>query len=79
MSLSKRPVTLLGSMSFGARADAQLSGQMVHKFLESGHNELDTAYMYNDGQAEAIIGGLRLPATGMIVSNKCNVTVNGKP
>lgn len=77
MSLSKRPVTLLGSMAFGGRADAQLSAQMVHKFLESGHNELDTAYMYTDGQSETIIGGLRLPATGMIVSSWCAVNTVG--
>ncbi|KAL0180690.1 hypothetical protein M9458_023096, partial [Cirrhinus mrigala] len=63
MSQSKHPVTLLGSMAFGGRADAKLSAQLVQVFLERGHNELDTAYMYNDGQAESIIGDMQLPKT----------------
>lgn len=64
MSQSKLPVTLLGSMAFGGRADAHLSAQLVQVFLERGHGELDTAFMYNDGQAETIIGNMQLPKTG---------------
>uniref|UniRef100_A0A8C4A7Q3 NADP-dependent oxidoreductase domain-containing protein n=1 Tax=Denticeps clupeoides TaxID=299321 RepID=A0A8C4A7Q3_9TELE len=59
-----RPVsaaTLLGSMAFGGRADAEVSEKMVAAFLRRGHGELDTAFMYNDGQSEAIIGALQLP------------------
>ncbi|XP_012692277.1 aflatoxin B1 aldehyde reductase member 3 [Clupea harengus] len=58
---SKIPITLLGSMAFGGRADAEMSEKMVKAFLERGHRELDTAYMYTDGQAETIIGGMDLP------------------
>lgn len=58
------PVTLLGSMAFGGRADADTSAQMVNVFLERGHDELDTAFMYTDGHAEAIIGAMQLPHTG---------------
>ncbi|XP_051967372.1 aflatoxin B1 aldehyde reductase member 4-like [Xyrauchen texanus] len=68
MSHSKLPVTLLGSMAFGGRADPHLSAQMVQVFLERGHNELDTAYMYTDGQSETIIGGLELPKTVRIAT-----------
>ena len=35
---SKIPATLLGSMAFGGRADADLSGKMVQAFLERGHH-----------------------------------------
>jgi len=67
MSQSKLPVTLLGSMAFGGRADANTSAQMVQVFLERGHDELDTAFMYNDGQAETIIGDMQLPSTGTVL------------
>jgi len=67
MSQSKLPVTLLGSMAFGGRADAHTSAQMVQVFLERGHDELDTAFMYNDGQAETIIGDMQLPSTGTVL------------
>ncbi|KAL7843261.1 hypothetical protein AOLI_G00247730 [Acnodon oligacanthus] len=65
---SKIPATLLGSMAFGGRADADLSGKMVQAFLERGHDELDTAFMYTDGQAETIIGGMKLPKTVRIAT-----------
>ncbi|KAG1950209.1 voltage-gated potassium channel subunit beta-2 [Pimephales promelas] len=68
MSQSKLPVTLLGSMAFGGRADAHTSAQMVQVFLERGHDELDTAFMYNDGQAETIIGDMQLPSTVRIAT-----------
>lgn len=59
------PATLLGSMAFGGRADAGTSTKMVQEFLKRGHDELDTAFMYTDGQAETIIGQMKLPNTGM--------------
>lgn len=58
------PATLLGSMAFGGRADADTSAKMVQMFLERGHDELDTAFMYTDGSAEKIIGAMQLPQTG---------------
>ena len=51
-------------MAFGERADAETSTKMVKAYLERGHNDLDTAFMYTDGQAETIIGGMNLPKTG---------------
>ncbi|KAK6472277.1 aflatoxin B1 aldehyde reductase member 4 [Huso huso] len=65
---SKLPVTLLGSMAFGGRADADTSAAMVRAFLERGHNEVDTAYMYVDGQSETVIGGMGLPKTVKIAT-----------
>lgn len=60
----KRPVTLLGTMAFGGRADAEQSREMVKAFLDRGHKQVDTAFMYVDGKSEAIIGGMNLPKTG---------------
>lgn len=64
MSSAKRPVSLLGTMAFGGRADAEQSRDMVQAFLDRGHNQMDTAHMYMDGKSETIIGGMNLPKTG---------------
>lgn len=64
-SPSKRPVSLLGTMAFGGRADAEQSLDMVKTFLGRGHSRVDTAFMYVDGKSETIIGGMNLPTTGI--------------
>lgn len=61
----KRPVSLLGTMAFGGRVDAEQSRDMVRAFLDRGHNLVDTAYMYTDGKSEIVIGGMNLPKTGI--------------
>lgn len=58
-------------MAFGGRADAALSHEMVKSFLQHGHNEVDTAYMYTDGQAETVIGEMNLPKT-VSIATKAN-------
>ena len=63
---TKKPISLLGTMAFGGRADATLSHEMVKMFLQHGHNDVDTAFMYTDGQAETVIGEMNLPKTGSV-------------
>lgn len=58
-------------MAFGGRADADKSFEMVQAFLQRGHKEVDTAFMYNDGQAETIIGDMNLPQT-VNIATKAN-------
>ncbi|XP_030585492.1 aflatoxin B1 aldehyde reductase member 4-like [Archocentrus centrarchus] len=70
-SQTKKPVSLLGSMAFGGRADAEQSLEMVKAFLDRGHNQLDTAFMYVDGKSETIIGGMNLPKT-VSIATKAN-------
>ncbi|XP_066518281.1 aflatoxin B1 aldehyde reductase member 4-like [Hoplias malabaricus] len=59
----KVPTTVLGALAFGGRADAEQSAKMVHAFREHGYCNLDTAFMYTDGQSETVIGGMQLPKT----------------
>ncbi|XP_072465203.1 aflatoxin B1 aldehyde reductase member 2-like isoform X2 [Notamacropus eugenii] len=54
------PASVLGTMEMGRRMDGSASAAAVHAFLERGHRELDTAFMYSDGQSEKIVGGLGL-------------------
>ncbi|XP_004397119.1 PREDICTED: aflatoxin B1 aldehyde reductase member 2 isoform 2 [Odobenus rosmarus divergens] len=59
-----RPATVLGTMEMGRRMDASASAAAVRAFLERGHSELDTAFMYGDGQSEIVLGGLGLGLGG---------------
>ncbi|XP_067098303.1 aflatoxin B1 aldehyde reductase member 3 [Osmerus mordax] len=68
---TKKPISLLGTMAFGGRADATLSQEMVKMFLQHGHNDVDTAFMYTDGQAETVIGEMNLPKT-VSIATKAN-------
>ncbi|XP_023578231.1 aflatoxin B1 aldehyde reductase member 2 isoform X4 [Octodon degus] len=59
-----QPATVLGTMEMGRRMDASASAASVRAFQERGHTELDTAFMYSDGQSESILGGLGLGLGG---------------
>ncbi|KAM4703420.1 aflatoxin B1 aldehyde reductase member 2-like [Rhinophrynus dorsalis] len=54
------PGTVLGTMEFGRRMDVRSSGEVVSEFIRRGYRELDTAYMYVDGETERILGSLAL-------------------
>lgn len=68
---AKRPVTLLGTMAFGGRADAAQSLDMVQAFLSRGHSRVDTAFMYVEGRSEAVIGDMKLDKT-VSIATKAN-------
>ncbi|OBS64802.1 hypothetical protein A6R68_06669, partial [Neotoma lepida] len=55
-----RPATVLGAMEMGRRMDPTSSAASVRAFLQSGHTEIDTAFVYAEGQSETILGGLGL-------------------
>ncbi|XP_040889461.1 aflatoxin B1 aldehyde reductase member 4-like [Toxotes jaculatrix] len=61
-SQTKWPVSLLGTMAFGGRADAKQSLEMVQAFLDRGHKQLDTAFIYVGGKSETVIGDMNLRA-----------------
>lgn len=45
-------------MNFGPQLDLEASRNMVQKFLETGNDELDTAYVYNGGDTEKYLGDI---------------------
>ncbi|XP_066462453.1 aflatoxin B1 aldehyde reductase member 2-like [Eleutherodactylus coqui] len=65
------PRTVLGTMEFGRRMDAAASGAAVQEFLRRGHNQLDSAFMYADGETERVLGTLHL-GTGVKMATKAN-------
>ncbi|KAM3824093.1 aflatoxin B1 aldehyde reductase member 2-like [Vipera latastei] len=68
--------TVLGTMEFGRRAEAEASGAMVRAFLARGHGRLDTAHMYAAGESERILGALLAaepgPAGRVQIATKAN-------
>jgi aflatoxin B1 aldehyde reductase len=55
------PRIILGTMNFGAQVDEPAADQMLAMFLDRGHKEIDTAYKYNDGASEEMLGRLLTP------------------
>lgn len=47
---------ILGTMNFGPQVDAAGSLEMARALLNAGYRELDTAYVYNEGKTEQILG-----------------------
>ena len=46
----------LGTMTFGESVFAPEVGTFINAFLDAGYTELDTAYVYNDGICEKLLG-----------------------
>ena len=71
---------VLGTMNFGPQVFAEDSETMVRHFLESGHEEIDAAYVYNKGETERILGDvLEHPDTAVAsVATKVNPRITGK-
>jgi aryl-alcohol dehydrogenase-like predicted oxidoreductase len=47
---------VLGTMTFGGQTDEEASQQMVEEFFARGHSELDTAFLYQKGRTDEILG-----------------------
>lgn len=55
------PHIILGTMNFGEQVDHITADRMLSGFLDRGHKEIDTAYKYNDGASEEMLGRLLTP------------------
>ncbi len=47
---------ILGTMTFGERIFGDDVGKIIDLFLQSGYRELDTAFVYNGGESERLLG-----------------------
>jgi len=71
---------ILGTMNFGPQVDLAVGRQMIQAFLEAGYTEIDTAYVYNDGTSEKMLGKI-LPAfdrASYSIASKVNPRITGK-
>lgn len=66
-------------MTFSGQVDKQTAVRMVQTFRRAGHTELDTAYVYNKGQTEILLGTLNRDGKldGTVIAGKANPWVDG--
>lgn len=74
------PKLIFGTMNFGPQVNTQDSLKMVKHFLNLGYNEIDTAYVYNEGETEKILGTVlsQIPENSLSVATKVNPRITGK-
>ena len=70
---------VLGTMTFGESVFGSDIGQFVKIFLDAGYEELDTAYVYNEGNCECLLGTvLKEIEKPYRISTKVNPRISGK-
>ena len=71
---------VLGTMNFGPQLDLEASRTMVKAYLATGGRELDTAYVYNDGATENILGEVlpELKTNSYEIATKVHPRITGK-
>jgi aflatoxin B1 aldehyde reductase member 3 len=71
---------VLGTMNFGPQLDLNSSRKMVQCFLETGNVELDTAYVYNNGDTERYLGKILpdIDSSNYYLATKVHPRVTGK-
>lgn len=71
---------ILGTMNFGPQVNESESLDMLNLFFDYGFDEIDTAYVYNDGEAENILGSIlnKSSKTSAIIGTKVNPRITGK-
>lgn len=70
---------ILGTMTFGESVFQPDVEQFIHTFLDAGYDELDTAYVYNGGTCETLLGEV-LPSLKhpYKIATKVNPRISGK-
>ena len=71
---------VLGTMTFGESVFYPDVEEFINTFLESGNIELDTAYVYNEGQCEKLLGNAlkNIDRRKIRISTKVNPRISGK-
>lgn len=69
---------ILGTMNFGPQLDLDDSRRMTLSFLNTGFNELDTAYVYNNGDTERYLGQILPSLDGYYLATKIHPRITGK-
>lgn len=71
---------VMGTMTIGEQIFGNDVKEMLQEFLLSGYHDLDSAYVYNDGQCEQLLGGAlkEFPKNSFAISTKANPRITGK-
>lgn len=75
----KKVNIVLGTMTFGESVFAPDVDEFINTFLDLGYNEFDTAYVYNEGNCEKLLGDV-LPQIDRTfkIASKVNPRISGK-
>jgi aflatoxin B1 aldehyde reductase len=70
---------ILGTMTFGPQVDLSESKKMIHRFIEEGFHEIDSAFVYNEGQTETILGEIlpEMARSSYAIATKVNPRITG--
>lgn len=71
---------ILGTMNFGPQLNLDDSREMIQYFLNTGFNELDTAYVYNGGDSEKYLGEIlpKIEYTDYYLATKIHPRITGR-
>lgn len=71
---------ILGTMTFGESVFAPDTEEFIEAFLKSGFDELDTAYVYNEGNSERLIGEAlkKIGRDRVKIATKVNPRISGR-
>ncbi len=71
---------ILGTMTFGQQVFEEEARTMTKLFLEKGYSELDTAYVYNEGECEKLLGNMlkNIDRSKVRIATKVNPRISGK-
>lgn len=70
---------VLGTMTFSDQVDQNVANAMIKGFKQAGHDELDTAFVYNQGKTEFLLGELTKQGCldNLLVAGKANPSAEG--
>ncbi|MDO4563326.1 MAG: aldo/keto reductase [Clostridia bacterium] len=74
---NKKIELVLGTMTFGEQIFGTDVNDMIECFASYGYTELDTAYVYNSGECERLIGASPA-AAALRISTKANPRITGR-
>jgi aflatoxin B1 aldehyde reductase len=70
---------VLGTLTFGNQTDEKTADRMIEIFFKLGNRSIDTAFVYNDGEAEKMLGRLlsRYDREKLFLATKASPIVTG--
>lgn len=71
---------ILGTMTFGPQVDTEDGLSMLRHFHEAGYTEVDTAFVYNEGTTEEILGTVlkKYPDSHFSIATKVHPRITGR-
>ena len=75
----KKVNLILGTMTFGESVFSPDVKEFINTYLDAGYDELDTAYVYNEGNCERLLGeALKEIDRPYTIATKVNPRISGK-